>query len=95
MCNCNNNFDDRMLCWVNNKNWVKCPMRIINTLDRILNEYKYYKKIEEKGFHSLQKEIMKICTLTEDNWIELTELHNDQMREDEEWDKLNNYVPNN
>jgi len=84
MCYCNHNSDSRMLCWVNDKKFVKCPMRIINTLDRIYNDYKYYKQIEEKGFHSLKKEIMKKCKLSRNDWVELNELNNEKMREDED-----------
>lgn len=81
MCYCNKSFDIRCTCWVENhngtknKDFIKCPMRHETTYERIMNEYKYYKKIEEDGFDSIKKEILHITKLTEKDWNIIKELY--------------------
>ena len=83
MCYCNPTFDIRVTCWVRNNNgsknkdFLKCPMRHNTTYERIMNEYKYYKKIEEQGFDSIKKEILNITKLTENDWNIIKEMYDD------------------
>ena len=88
MCYCNPTFDVRCTCWVENhdgtknKDFKKCSMRCESTYWRIINEYKYYKIIEENGFDSIKKEIKKITGLSEKDWEAIHELYIESMEDD-------------
>lgn len=87
MCYCNPTFDVRCTCWVRNhngtknKDFKKCPVRCETTYYRIMNEYKYYKMIEENGFDSIQKEIKKITGLNDKDWADIQKLYKDDEEE--------------
>jgi hypothetical protein len=93
MCYCNPSFDIRCTCWVRNndgtknKDFLKCPMRHETTYQRIMNEYKYYKIIEESGFNAIKKEILKITKLTTKDWdiiVDIYEKYNEDEDEEDE-----------
>ena len=87
MCYCNPTFDVRCTCWVRNhngtknKDFKKCPVRCETTYYRIMNEYKYYKMIEENGFDGIEKEIKKITGLNEKDWADIKKLYEDDEEE--------------
>tara|TARA_R100000951_G_scaffold41277_2_gene34880 strand:+ start:725 stop:991 length:267 start_codon:yes stop_codon:yes gene_type:complete len=81
MCYCNPTFDVRYTCWITNndgtknKDFKRCPVRCETTYWRIMNEYKYYKMIEENGFDSIEKEILAITCLNENDWKSIKEFY--------------------
>lgn len=50
-------------------------MRHDTTYQRIMNEYKYYKIIEESGFNAIKKEILKITKLTTKDWDIIVDIY--------------------
>ena len=52
-----------------------------------MNEYKYYKMIEENGFDSIKKEIIAITGLNENDWENIKKIYeeiNKEFYEEEE-----------
>ena len=93
MCYCNPTFDVRCTCWVENDDGTKnedfkrCPVRCDTTYIRIMNEYKYYKMIEENSFDSIKKEIIAITGLNENDWENIKKIYeeiNKEFYEEEE-----------
>ena len=88
MCYCNPSFDIRCTCWVQNndgtinKDFLKCPLRHETTYERVMNEYDYYKKIENNGFDSIKNEILNITKLTHNDWIIIKELYYEYTKDD-------------
>ena len=90
MCYCNPTFDVRCTCWVENrdgtknKDFLKCPMRVETTYERIMCEREYYKKIEKDGFDSIKKEILQITKLSEKDWADIKQIYEDLNKESED-----------
>ena len=84
MCYCNPTFDVRCTCWIKNKDFKRCPVRCETTYWRIMNEYKYYKMIEENGFDSIKKEILIITGLNENDWKIIKEVYEEEEESDDE-----------
>ena len=90
MCYCNPTFDVRCTCWVRNhdgtknKDFLKCPMRVETTYERIMCEREYYKKIEKYGFDSIKKEILQITKLSEKDWADIKQIYEDLNKESED-----------
>ncbi len=90
MCYCNPSFDIRCTCWVlnsdgsKNKQFLKCPMRHETTYQHIMNEYKYYKIIEESGFNAIKKEILDITKLTNKDWDIIVDIYEKYKEDDDE-----------
>ena len=89
MCYCNPTFDVRCTCWIQNndgtknEDFTKCPMRCETTYERIMNEYNYYKMIEENGFDSIKMEILTITGLNKNDWKIIKEFYDEKEVNDE------------
>jgi len=81
MCYCSPTFDVRYTCWIQkndgtkNKDFKRCPVRCETTYWRIMNEYEYYKMIEENGFDSIKMEILAITGLNKNDWKIIKEFY--------------------
>ena len=59
-------------------------MRHETTYERIMNEYRYYKIIEESGFNAIKKEILDITKLTNKDWDIIVDIYEKYREEDDE-----------
>lgn len=87
MCYCNPTFDVRCTCWIL-KDFKRCPMRCETTYWRIMNDYEYYKMIEENGFDSIKKKILRITGLNENDWKRIKELYDNDNEDNEDNDDI-------
>ena len=74
-CFCNETFDVRCCCWVNDNTFDKCKQKISTTYFRITNEFELYEKISEFGINSIKSYIKKTCRLNDIEWKEIVDIY--------------------
>jgi hypothetical protein len=53
-----------------------------------MNDYEYYKMIEENGFDSIKKKILRITGLNENDWKRIKELYDNDNEDNEDNDDI-------
>jgi hypothetical protein len=49
-----------------------------------MNDYEYYKMIEENGFDSIKKKILRITGLNENDWKRIKELYDNDNEDNDD-----------
>ena len=80
-CNCDPNFDLRCCCWFNDDIFDTCKQKISSTYAYIMNTYELYKKVENYGIDSVEIYIRDVCRLSENEWNQIINLHNENNKE--------------
>ena len=81
-CQCKPTWDVRCTCWVPHSSFKHCPQKIPTTYYRIMNEYDLYKKMGNgHTIDNIKAYIMKVCDLTDQEWIELREMLEEDFEE--------------
>lgn len=75
-CYCNETFDIRCCCWVNDDTFDTCKQKVSTTYEHIMNTYPLYKKVEKFGIESVEIYIKDICRLDDKQWNEIVEIYN-------------------
>lgn len=80
MCFCNPSFDVRCTCWVQDKDWKKCPQRWATAYWRINNHSSFINGNGEVHWDKHKQQIMKTCKFNKSDWKILM----DMRKEDED-----------
>ena len=67
MCFCDRTFDVRCTCWVNDKDWRRCPRRWATAYWRINNWSEFFEN-GEICWDKNKKCILKACKFNESDW---------------------------
>ena len=71
-CYCNDSFDVRCTCWVNDLTFDNCPQKLHTTTWRITNEYDLYKHIDKyDNYDAIKDYIKKTCRLSNKEWTQV------------------------
>jgi hypothetical protein len=84
-CNCDDSFDIRCTCWINEGTWKQCPQKARTAYCAMCCHD--WTLIEKQGIHNLQKYLMKKYKLNKQDWEKvITEYNEEHEQSTDEYD---------
>ena len=80
-CNCNETFDIRCCCWVNDNTFDTCNRKVSTTYSYMMNKYELYTKIQNRGIDSVEIYIKDVCRLNDNQWNEIVNMYKEENEE--------------